>query len=117
MTKPCHLSDCNSNHFQVKKNFPLPVDVFPAVAEAKPSPDLAVHIELEVALGVIQDVRIQLPLDHFDPDLDLTEAMHGLAFGKDVVRAVYEVLQMQPMSEGKKAFIYDCVSQMVGKFV
>ena len=90
----------------------MPSEIFPAVK----GPDPTIHIELDVALGVIQDVRVQLPLNYFDPDLDLSEAMHGLAFGKDVLRAVYDALQLQPMSEQKKAFIHDCVAKMVGKF-
>jgi hypothetical protein len=90
----------------------LPPEIFPKVK----GPDPTIHIELEVASGVIQDVRVQLPLNYFDPDLDLSEAMHGLAFGKDVTKAVYDALQLQPMSEAKKDFIYQCVAQMIGKF-
>lgn len=101
----------------MSRSFPLPASIFPDIKTDTMSESTHIRIEFDVHFGVIQDVRVQLPLDHFDPLLDLSEAIHGLPFGQDVPQAVSKALELQPMVQEKKEFIYNCVQAMIGKFV
>ena len=49
-------------------------------------------IELDVHLGVIQDVTVKLPFGLLDSDFYLSDAMHGMRFGRELPQAVGRML-------------------------
>ena len=74
---------------QVRRNFPLPERFFSDISSASP-PEIV--IELDVHLGVIADVTVRLPFGLLDKDFYLSDAMHGMRFGRELPASVGKVL-------------------------
>jgi len=103
--------------FKVHRSFQLPAGL---AAQDGPTPP-EIRLELDVHLGVVVGVRVKLPvtLEDADPlDLghNLSNAVHGLKFGRDLPNSVGASLVEAGVSGKKADYLADCVRQMVGKF-
>ncbi len=79
------------------------------------------NIELEIANGVVKDVRIQMPPGLLDPDLvDLSEALLRMPFNSNLVSRFEKHLasmDQQQISAEKCQFLLKSIDAMIGKFV
>ena len=99
--------------FKVKMEFKIPDELMDGISTAL---EPEVKFEIEVHMGIIHDVMTQLPLGLLDPDFDLSEVLHGMAFGPGLPKAVDEALSGK-MEEGKRVFLAECIRDMIGEFI